>query len=70
MNEHFMENKEEIIIEICNHCGKDVSLGSGNFVNRVPDFNDISTRIDNNLDFPSGDFVCENCDNNSLTEND
>jgi hypothetical protein len=62
--------KEEILIEICNHCGKDVSRGSGNFVNRIPDFNDIPTRIDNNLISPIGDFVCENCDNNSLTGND
>ena len=59
----------EIIIEVCNHCGKDVSRGSGNFVNRVPDFNDILIRIYNNLIFPIGDFVRENCDNNSLTEN-
>jgi len=60
----------EILIEICNHCGKDVSWGSGKFVNRIPDFNDILTRIDNNLIFPIGDFVCENCDNNSFTDNE
>jgi hypothetical protein len=62
--------KEEMLIEVCNHCGKDVSRGSGNFVNRIPDFNDILTRINNNLIFPIGDFVCENCDNNSLTGNE
>ncbi|MBN1559126.1 hypothetical protein JW998_02675 [candidate division KSB1 bacterium] len=58
-----IDNKEEIIIEICSHCGKDVSWGSGLFVNRVPDFNDIFTRIANNRVFPLGDFVCRICDN-------
>ncbi len=56
-------------IEICNHCGHDVSFGSNKFVNRIPDFNDIQIRIDNNLIFPLGDYICEECDNNSLTEN-
>lgn len=66
-----MQNQtEDILIEICNHCGNDVSIGSEKFVNRVPDFNDIITRIDNNLDFPLGDFVCEECDNNSMTDNE
>lgn len=58
------------MIKICNHCGKDVSRGSGRFVNRVPDFNDICTRISNNLEFPLGDFVCDECDKNSTTENE
>lgn len=62
--------EENILIEICNHCGNDVSRGSGSFVNRIPDFNDIITRIDNHLDFPLGDFVCEVCDSNSLTGNE
>ena len=57
-----IENKKEIIIEICSHCGKDVSYGSGLFVNRVPDFNDIMTRIENNRINPLGDFVCRICD--------
>lgn len=64
------QKEENIIIEICNHCGKDVSYGSGRFVNRVLDFNDVITRIDNNLEFPLGDFVCEECDKNSTTDND
>lgn len=59
-----------MLIEVCNHCGKDVAMGSGNFVNRIPDLNDVSTRIDNNLGWPTGDFVCDYCDNNSLTAND
>lgn len=61
--------KEKALVEICNHCGVNVSFGSGRYVNRIPDFNDIETRKDNNLDFPTGDFVCEQCDLNSITGN-
>ncbi len=57
-----LDEKEEILVEICNRCGKDVSFGSGLFVNRVPDFNDIMIRFDNNWIFPIGDFVCVVCD--------
>ena len=58
--------EQNSIIEVCNHCGKDVSIGSGNFVNRIPDFNDMQTRTDNDLPFPIEDFVCEVCDNSTL----
>ena len=49
-------------IEVCNHCGKSVSFVSGLFVNRVPDLNDISTRISNGLKYHLGDFICRDCD--------
>lgn len=49
-------------VETCNHCGRSVAFGSGRFVNRVPDFNDISTRVANRLKHPEGDFVCFDCD--------
>lgn len=62
--------KKKVFIEICNHCGKSVFKGSGKFVNRIPDFNDFETRVANNLVFPQGDFVCEVCDNNSMTGNE
>lgn len=62
--------QDKTTIEVCNHCGSSVARGSGKFVNRIPDFNDIPTRIANNLVFPMGDFVCEDCDQNSLTENE
>jgi hypothetical protein len=52
-------------VEICNHCGRDVSYGSGWFINRIPDLNDIETRIANNLKYPMGDFVCIECDERS-----
>jgi hypothetical protein len=63
-----LNKEQEILIEVCNHCGKDVSLGSGLFVNRIPDLNDIEIRIQNNLLFPIGDFICCECDVKS--END
>jgi len=55
--------------EYCNHCGESVAKGSGKFVNRIPDFNDFLTRIENNLKFPLGNFVCDDCDSNPLTGN-
>ncbi len=66
-----METIQEIkSVEVCNHCAKSVAMGSGKYVNRIPDFNDIETRIYFKRKFPAGDFVCEECDNNSLTENE
>jgi len=49
-------------IEVCNRCGRGVAFGSGRFVNRIPDFNDLSTRRANGLKHPDGDFVCFDCD--------
>ena len=46
----------------CNECGRSVAAGSGLFVNRVPDFNDIKTRIANGKRFPEGDYLCRECD--------
>lgn len=54
--------KKERSVQICNHCGNGVFLGLGRFVNRIPDLNDIPTRVSNGLKFPLGDFVCERCD--------
>ena len=57
-----MTTKIKPDIEICNHCGRSVKFGSGLFVNRIPDINNIATRINNNLNYPEGDFVCIECD--------
>jgi hypothetical protein len=54
--------KDNILIEACNHCGKDVSRGSGKYVNRIPDGNDVLERIENGLEYPWGDFICGECD--------
>lgn len=53
------------LVENCNHCGKSVAPGSGLFINRTPDFNDIETRLTNGLRFIEGDFVCRDCDSKS-----
>ena len=55
----------ELLTEICNHCGRDVSFGSGLFVNRIPDFNGFLTRFENNYGWPHGDFVCMDCDSDA-----
>jgi len=54
----------------CNHCGRSVAWGSGWFVNRVPDFNDIATRRHLKRKYIWGNFVCIECDENSLTGNE
>lgn len=54
-------------MEICNHCGLDVSYGSEKFIDRIPDFNDLVTRMENGLKFPLGDFICRDCDDNLTT---
>lgn len=55
-------DEAKILTEICNHCGRAVVHDSGLFINRIPDFNDLETRIANGLEFPEGDFVCRECD--------
>jgi hypothetical protein len=65
-----MAYSEEMLIEVCNHCGDDVSKGSGKYINRVIDSNDITARLYNNREFPLGDFVCDYCDTHSLTDNE
>lgn len=54
-----MESKNNI----CNECGASVAFGSGNFVNRVPDFNDFETKQEMGKPFPEGEFLCEGCAN-------
>lgn len=49
-------------IEICNHCGKSVAVGKSCFINRIPDLNSIDTRTANGLKYPTGDFICYECD--------
>ena len=49
-------------VEICNECGRNVSWGSGLFVNRVIDFDNYKTRKEANRPFPKGDFICRECD--------
>lgn len=54
--------RKEIVMEICNECGKSVARGHGLFVDRVPDLDDVEQRIDNGRPFPEGDWVCRECE--------
>ena len=58
------------VVEMCNHCGRSVAWGSGSYANRVPDCNDVATRIANNLKYPYGDYVCADCDSLTSDEDD
>jgi len=48
--------------EICNECGQPVHASSGNFVNRVIDFNGYKTRKEMGKPFPIGDYICAECE--------
>jgi hypothetical protein len=47
--------------EICNECGRSVSVGTGLYVNRVIDFNTYEERIEMLKPFPEGEFICSDC---------
>lgn len=57
-----------MVEQICNECGRSVAPGSGWFVNRVPDLNDMETRRENGKPFPEGDFLCVECDEKGSEE--
>lgn len=48
--------------EICNECGQSVKLGSGRFVNRMPDLNSTKERKQMGKPFPKGNFTCPDCE--------
>jgi len=48
--------------ETCRNCGDSVTWGSGKLVNRIPDGNDMETRIANGDQFPEGDYLCGECE--------
>jgi len=52
--------------EVCNECGRSVRLGSGWFINRVPDLNEPQERRGMGRPFPEGDFICAECDGKSF----
>lgn len=47
--------------EICNECGRSVKAGTGLFVNRIIDLNDLGTKIEIGKPFPVGEFICIEC---------
>lgn len=48
--------------ETCYECGESVKFGSGKFVNRIPSFDDVEIRKGNGAEFPEGDFLCGDCE--------
>ena len=48
--------------EICNECGHSVRAGSGRFVNRVVDLSGYKTRRAMGKPYPSGDYMCAECE--------
>ena len=55
-------DREIKLNEICCECGRPVAWGSGLFANRVPECNTKNVRIEMGKAYPSGDFVCCECD--------
>lgn len=64
-------NVKEVIkipkTDICNECGHSVKPGSGRFVNRIPDLDDVETRREMGKPFPEGDFMCAECEDEYYT---
>jgi hypothetical protein len=48
--------------QFCYECGKSVAWGSGNFVNRVPNFDTVEQRRANGATYPEGEWLCGECD--------
>lgn len=48
-------------MEICTECGISVKLGSGNFVNRIPDCNTPEDRKEMGKAYPEGEWICAEC---------
>ena len=52
-----MENQKEI----CCECGKSVKGGSGKFVNRVLNLDDLEEKKKMGFSYPEGNFICAEC---------
>ena len=48
--------------DICCECGESVVPDSGKFVNRVPEMSGILARADGGRPYPTGGWVCAECD--------
>lgn len=49
---------KDLELQMCGNCGRSVRPGSGWFVNRVVEANDIPTRVELPRPFPAGGFIC------------
>jgi len=56
------KNQLKSEIEICNECGRNVSFGSGLFINRIVDLDDYKTRKMMNKSFLKGEYICRECE--------
>ena len=56
----------EYLQYVCTDCGASVALGSGNFVNRVPDLNDFEDKVQGGCPYPWGEYKCARCEELSL----
>jgi len=56
------KNQLKLCVEICNECGRNVSFGSGLFVNRIVELDTYRIRKLMNKPFPKGAYVCRECD--------
>ena len=62
LDDNDRSNDDEHGNEICNECGQSVRTGSGKFVNRVIDFSGYKTRRAMGKPYPSGDYMCAECE--------
>ena len=47
--------------EICCECGESVKQGSGKFVNRVHNLDDLEEKKKMGFAYPEGNFICAEC---------
>jgi len=47
--------------EICCECGESVKQGSGKFVNRVANLDDLKEKENMGFAYPEGNFICAEC---------
>src|SRR5579875_1388528 len=57
--------KSERENEWCAECGRSVNFVSGNYINRIPEFNDPEIRKGMGRRYPDGDYICYACDENN-----
>lgn len=48
--------------EICYECGRSVARGSGRFINRIPSLGSHEDRVESNVVYPEGEWLCAECD--------
>lgn len=62
LDEKDSEGNDDHGNETCNECGQSVCAGSGKFASRVIDFSGYKTRREMGKPYPSGDYLCAECE--------